>query len=898
VADKEKRLKVSVDGSGAERDINRISAAFTRLNASIASASQQLTRFQTSLSASMARMSSHVNGLTNALRTGLGTGLTAAGNGFAMLGRAGTATLAGLSGAMSGVVAAAGMFINVFRTITRTVILGGVAFAGFAAAIADAGIKTDRFVNTLVVLTGSTATAKQELSGLFETADRLGTSFSAAATPFAKFAAAAAGTLTRPEIRGIFESFTEVTTALQLQPAEVTGVFLALQQIASKGVVSMEELRLQLAERVPGAMRLAASSMNMTMGEFEKAVSEKTINAAEFLKNFSRILSDVFGDSAEIASNRLFANMNRLTNAFFMFRQQIFAGGFEAGLSKLIKSADDFLRRSPDLADLIGKMSESVLTRFADMINNIDTSDIVDMFNAVIGAVERLINSLSDLSYFIRKAFDDDFGNAVTSVQDRIRTINNSMQTRAQIGKTIFENNQPMGLVDSASLPIATFFGQTDAVESILKSTKLSRDEVQALDAEFNLASRDMAEAFYSKLKEDAAKVGLQLNIELPNNMEDLQQLFETTGQLLDTTREGITLGRIAPPSGARLGLNMGNIPESGGGLETGNTRAIQSMTDQMLNSEIPSFMSKARGDVQIEKMDELLRLSHELEVSEQARALLIDRITTKTEELATLRHHELDENGENVANQTRLQTELTTEMEKYNDLLKDINTLQEKQTDLIEKRQRDFEQWLSNQTLVKLATNLGFSFASAFEEAIIRAEEFQDVLKGLAEDVIRLTTRLLVTQPLASFLSSFIGGFLPIPGPGGLPSNIVDPTGFPGGGALPAHTGTAFVVPGAGGVDSKRVTMDVTPGERITVDPLYRQNRDKGELVVNAPETKIEIHNYSGQPVTEETTTSPDGSRLTKLIIGAVAEDLSRNGDISQIMRARFGLSARTSSR
>ena len=897
MTDKEKRLKVTVDGAGAERDVGRIASAFDRLNSRIAAASHQLARFQSSLTSSMSRMAASVGGLTGSLRTGLVGAVGLAGQGLNRLGGIGVAALSGISGAMAGLMSMTSRFINVFRTALRTIVIGGVAFAGYVAAVADAGIKTDRFINTLVVLTGSTDAARQELNGLFETANKLGVSFTAAAVPFTKFAAAAAGALSRSDIRSVFESFAQVGAALQLSQSEVTGVFLALQQIASKGVVSMEELRLQLAERVPGAMRLAAASMNMTMSEFEKAVADRTINAAEFLRNFSKLLSDVFGQAAELASTRLFAGVNRLTNAFYIFRQQIFASGFESGLTKLIEAADAFLRRSPDLAKLIGEFSEAVFTRFSNVINNISTDDVVNSFNGIIGAIEKLINVLSEVSFHIRRFFDDDMDTSVDSIESRINTINRGLKRRAEISDQIFGGSKDLDLVDSVAEFFARASGNDFVLSRVLDRTKMTREDVQALDSEFNQLSANMAEAFYSSLQEDARAMGLELNVDLSKtSMEQLQTLFEESGLELSTTRAGVTLPRISN-SGRSLGLNTSNIPDSDTGLVTGNTRAVQALTDQMLESEIPEFMSRTSGENMLSNMDELLRVSHELEVIEESRALLLDTINRKTFELRDLRMQELDENGENVANQTRLQTELTSEMEKYQDIIEKINDLQSEQTDILEKRQRDFEQWLSNQTLVKLALNLGYAFSSAFEEALINVDNFRDALNSLAEDVVRLSTRLLVTQPLASFLSSFIGGLLPIPGPGGLPPNLVDPTAFPAGGALPAHTGASFTVPGSGGVDSKRVTMAVTPGERITVDPLYKQNRAE-HVTVSPPETKIEIHNYSGQPVREETTSGPDGSRLTKLIIGAVAEDISRGGDIAQILRGRYGFSPVTSKR
>jgi hypothetical protein len=57
-------------------------------------------------------------------------------------------------------------------------------------------------------------------------------------------------------------------------------------------------------------------------------------------------------------------------------------------------------------------------------------------------------------------------------------------------------------------------------------------------------------------------------------------------------------------------------------------------------------------------------------------------------------------------------------------------------------------------------ADEFGMTIAGAFEDAIISGKKFGDVLRGLEQDLIRLITRQLVTQPLANAISTGIGSF------------------------------------------------------------------------------------------------------------------------------------------
>ena len=58
------------------------------------------------------------------------------------------------------------------------------------------------------------------------------------------------------------------------------------------------------------------------------------------------------------------------------------------------------------------------------------------------------------------------------------------------------------------------------------------------------------------------------------------------------------------------------------------------------------------------------------------------------------------------------------------------------------------------------LAEELGLSFSSAFEDAIVNGGGFRDMLKGIEKDIIRILARKSVTEPLANSLKGFdLGG-------------------------------------------------------------------------------------------------------------------------------------------
>ena len=64
-----------------------------------------------------------------------------------------------------------------------------------------------------------------------------------------------------------------------------------------------------------------------------------------------------------------------------------------------------------------------------------------------------------------------------------------------------------------------------------------------------------------------------------------------------------------------------------------------------------------------------------------------------------------------------------------------------------------------TNEKLVEasnLGKDLGMSFSSAFEDAIVGGKKFSEVLQGLGEDILRIITRKTITEPLAAGIAGF----------------------------------------------------------------------------------------------------------------------------------------------
>ena len=73
-----------------------------------------------------------------------------------------------------------------------------------------------------------------------------------------------------------------------------------------------------------------------------------------------------------------------------------------------------------------------------------------------------------------------------------------------------------------------------------------------------------------------------------------------------------------------------------------------------------------------------------------------------------------------------------------------------------LDDKQRELEERTSK--MKGAANDLGWAFASSFEEAILSGKKFSDVLKGLGRDLLQIMLRRMITIPIANALTGAIG--------------------------------------------------------------------------------------------------------------------------------------------
>jgi tape measure domain-containing protein len=143
----------------------------------------------------------------------------------------------------------------------------------------------------------------------------------------------------------------------------------AIQQMASKGVISMEELRQQLGEAVPNAMQQMADGMGLSMSSLNKLVSEGKVKAVTAINAMMREMEF----SVAGASSRMMDTWSGLTSQLqtnWLLAQKAVgdAGFFEASKNE-VRSLNEYLQsdEAAKYAKSLGESLKSVVETIGDV---------------------------------------------------------------------------------------------------------------------------------------------------------------------------------------------------------------------------------------------------------------------------------------------------------------------------------------------------------------------------------------------------------------------------------------------------------------------------------------------------------------------------------------------------
>jgi tape measure domain-containing protein len=252
----------------------------------------------------------------------------------------------------------------------------GLATAGIAAATTalvafgksafDASMKFQGLQNQLKFATGSAAIARSDFAYLKKASNDLGLDLLSTASAYAKLAGATRGTnMEGQKTRDIFMGISMAGTVMHMSTEQMERSLYAVQQMASKGTVSSEELKQQLGDSLPGAMQRAARAMKMPVEQFNKLLAEGKILSNDFLPKFANQLQTEFAGGVENASKSSQASLNRFSTSWDLLKLRVGDAGLLDGASSGLDIGAKLLTKLGDTIPYITALFEPLTASFA-----------------------------------------------------------------------------------------------------------------------------------------------------------------------------------------------------------------------------------------------------------------------------------------------------------------------------------------------------------------------------------------------------------------------------------------------------------------------------------------------------------------------------------------------------
>lgn len=134
------------------------------------------------------------------------------------------------------------------------------------------------------------------------------------------------------ESRKLFDSVAKAGATLGLRADRMELVFLALEQMISKGTISTEELRRQLGDLLPGSMQIMADALEVSIPKLLEMVKANKVLASEALPKFRVELEKAYGIETVTKIDTLQSSIGRFQNAWLEMIKAINASKLSRGI--------------------------------------------------------------------------------------------------------------------------------------------------------------------------------------------------------------------------------------------------------------------------------------------------------------------------------------------------------------------------------------------------------------------------------------------------------------------------------------------------------------------------------------------------------------------------------------
>lgn len=285
----------------------------------------------------------------------------------------------------------------------------------------------------------------------------------------ASFQGSAKGTgIALSTVNDIFESLTKASAYFNLSSQQTSQVLTAVGQMMSKGTVQAQELKLQLANVLPGAFSIMARAVGVTTSELDKLMSQGKLAAKDVLPKFAAELNKM--TAGKIDTTGLQLSINRLKNTFTQFVE---SASIDRMLGKGVNALDKSLNYVIHNFNTLKGLVISVMAALS--VNKVKA----------IGAAT--IASLTNVSKHVKEIYNQ-IGEAVSKTKLKELTEELKVAQRSQIKLAHINslNYKKFNEADINRADKATLASLLDTYEKSDKALESNRGKIKVLKKEIS----------------------------------------------------------------------------------------------------------------------------------------------------------------------------------------------------------------------------------------------------------------------------------------------------------------------------------------------------------------------------------------------------------------------------
>ena len=388
--------------------------------------------------------------------------------------------------------------------------------AGVSKSFVTAAAEMEKYDILLQQVTGSTRNAEAAFTWIQEQGAK-GFGIQATTDAFVKFKA-----IGLDPLDGSLATLQDALSAFgKTGPESLKLATVAITQMAGKGVISMEELRQQLAEQIPTSAQIMARELGMSYSEMIDKISKGQLSAKEGLTALFSGLAKDYGGMTDKMGNTWDGLMAKLSSAWYVFRVDVMEsdglfGVLKSGATELYNEVMR-LKKDGTLKEWASDIAEGVVSAFKVMataafaFGEAVTNVKAAWYGAKSSVLEsRLENLQGDARFISNHPF---IGDADKSAQ-----LKENVAEQERLIELINEASGALsGTQDQQDALVSRFDGILTKIEELRAKSYLRKENVvsgykppELAGAGTNAKDAEAAYKSLSQIKEDGHRIEVQ----------------------------------------------------------------------------------------------------------------------------------------------------------------------------------------------------------------------------------------------------------------------------------------------------------------------------------------------------------------------------------------------------